>query len=263
LPSQGPPLSLERISLRSVRGQGADRAILIGGSGSGKSTLADYLGEDWDRRYADRRGKRLILDRKPRYRAEFTPDGSRRAAERRYRHWDHGAFVQGSVLVEEPADLDLVWSLGHRVAIVQGDSDADIPRMLRVVEHFYRKGRARHPQLLQVDEGLLFFGPTGQPKGGSDILKSIFIAGRERGTASLFCSQRTKGWPPSILEEANRLYLFRLDFTDDVKRLREMGAPVGPGDIPSRPYEFRYWTKADYHRLYGPYRLVLRKRSHP
>jgi hypothetical protein len=51
--------------------------------------------------------------------------------------------------------------------------------------------------------------------------------------------------------------LFRLDYREDVKRLREMGAPVEDEDIPDEEYLFRYWYKADYHNLYGPYRLTL------
>lgn len=249
-------LSLDQLSLRATKGRGADRALCIGGSGSGKSTLADRLGIDWDRRYAHVGGKRLILDRKPRYRADKTSTGL--PAKRLYRKWDHGSFIPGSVLVETPDDLSLAWKTGAHVAIVQGDSDADIPRMLAVATKFLKDARASRPQLLQVDETLYFFGPSGAPKGGTDILKTYAVGGRERGVASLFCSQRTKGFPPSILEECNRLYLFRLDYRDDVKRLKEMGAPVEDSTIPSREHEFVYWTKADYSDLWGPYKLDVR-----
>lgn len=248
-------LSLDQLSLRSTKGRGADRALCIGGAGSGKSTLADRLGLDWDRRYGPRGGKRLILDRKPRYRADKTAMGM--PAKRLYKKWDHGSYIANSVLVESPEDLDLAWKTGARVAICQGDSDADIPRMLAVAIQFHRDARASKPQLLQVDEMLYFFGPTGMPKGGSDILKTYAIGGRERGIASLFCSQRTKGFPASILEECNRLYLFRLDFKDDVKRLQEMGAPVEKGNIPTVEHQFRYWFKKDYDTLYGPYELSI------
>lgn len=258
-------LDLSDISLRAVKGQGADRAIVIGGSGSGKSTLADQLGLDWDQRYWHRKGKRLVLDRKPRYKAEYYLDGLK--AAHRYKHWDHGAFVAGSVLVETPDDLRLAWDLGYHVAICQGHSDADIPRMLAVAERFWRDCRASQPQLLHVDEALLFFGPTGQPKGKNDILRTAYIAGRERGMASLLCSQRSKGYPASVLEETNRLYLFRLDYVEDAKRLTEMGAPLHfrrlPGgqlecpEMPTEEHVFVYWTKADYKRLWGPYRLTL------
>lgn len=176
-------------------------------------------------------------------------------AKHLYKNWDHGPTVPGSVLVEDPEDLDLAWKLGHHVAIVQGDSDYDIPRMLAVAEAFHRKARASQPQLLQVDETLYFFSSNGAPKGGSDVLKTYAVGGRERGVASLFCSQRTKGFPASILEECNRLYLFRMDYIDDVKRLKEMGAPVDEEDVPEQEYQFRYWYKSSYRTLYGPYQL--------
>lgn len=246
-------MDLGQLSLRSLKGRGADRAICIGGAGSGKSTLADDLGADWDERYEPKDGRRLILDAKPRYRAEHLPTGT--PAKRRYKHWSHGAAVARSMLVETPEDLDLCWRTGHRVAIAQGDSDADIPRLLSIAEAYLKDGRASRPQLLHVDEMLYFFGPTGHPKGGSDVLKRYVVGGRERGVGSLMCSQRTKGFPPSVLEEVNRLYLFRLDFREDVKRLREMGAPVEDEDVPRKEYEFKYWTKRDYDRLYGPFKL--------
>ncbi len=248
-------MDLGQLSLRAVRGKGADRGLLVGGSGSGKSELADRLGLDWDTRYARQGGRRLVLDRKPRYKADHTVQGL--PARRLYRNWDHGSFISGSVLVHDAPELDLAWGLGYRVVICQGTSDADIPRMLAVARRFHDQARAGRPQLLYVDEMLYFFGPTGMPKGRDDILKTYVVGGRERGLASLFASQRTKGFPPSVLEEANRLYLFRLDFIDDVKRLREMGAPVGPGDVPTNEYEFRYWYKADYQHLWGPYKLTL------
>ena len=249
------PLDLSQLSLRSLPGRGADRAYVVGGSGSGKSELADQLGFDWDRRYWNKKGKRLILDRKPRYKAQWNINGTK--ATRRYKNWDHGPLVYGSVLVEEPRDLEMAWKLGYHVAVCQGDSDSDIPRMLAVAEEYHKRARASQPQLLQVDECLLFFGPTGQPKGGNDILKTYVIAGRERGVASIFCSQRTKGLPPSIMEELNRLYLFRLDYKDDFKRLQEMGAPVEMEDVPTEEHEFMYWTKASYRDLWGPYKLDL------
>lgn len=246
-------MELGRLSLRSLKGRGADRAICIGGAGSGKSTLADELGADWDARYEGVDGSRLLLDVKPRYRAEHLASGT--SAARKYKRWAHGAPVARSMLVDTPEDLDLAWRTNHRVAVAQGDSDADIPRLLAIAERYLKDARASRPQLLHVDEMLYFFGPSGQPKGRSDVLKRYVVGGRERGVGSLMCSQRTKGFPPSVLEEVNRLYLFRLDYIDDVKRLREMGAPVEPEDVPRVEHEFKYWYKRDYETLWGPYKL--------
>lgn len=229
---------------------------MVGGVGAGKSVLADYLGADFTRRYP--RSHRLIVDSKPRYRAEQTFQG--RPAKRKYRSWGHGPVVLGSVLVEVPEQLAIVWQLGYRVAIVQGDGEEHRPRMLSVVEEFYRQANARVPSLLQVDESVDWFGGTGMPKYGSDIIIRTARAGRERGLGALYCSQRTRAIPATLLEEMNRLYCFRIDYSKDIQRLEEMGAPITEDDMPTRPHEFMFWTKDAYDELYGPYKLELPRR---
>lgn len=239
---------LDRISLRE-----RERGLLIGGTGSGKSTLADVLGADWDTRYAGRAGRRLIVDSKPRYRAEWTARGQ--SAARRYRKWGHGQPVPGSVVVDAPDELDLAWKLGHRVVIVQGEGAVDVPRLVATARRFYRQASAGRPQLLQVDETLDFFHSNGAPRGGDDVFAQVARAGRERGLAALFGSQRTRQVPATLLSELTKLYAFRLDYTADAKRFQEMGAPPFPN--PTEPHTFRYWTKDAYGSVFGPYRLSL------
>lgn len=246
-------MDLQQISLRVTK-NGAERALVVGGVGSGKSTLADYLGTDFTRRYT--KSRRLIADTKPRYRAEVTIQG--RKAKHLYKKWGHGQAVPGSVLVYEPEDLALAWDLGYRVAIVQGESMADLVRVLDVCEAFFRQANAKVPSLLQVDETCDFFSANGYPKGGSDVMIRVARAGRERGLGGLYCSQRTRAIPVSIIEEMERLYLFRLDAAGDIKRLEEMGAPVTVDDMPREEHAFVYWRKrGGYDDLYGPYRLAL------
>ena len=55
----------------------------------------------------------------------------------------------------------------------------------------------------------------------------------------------------------SRLYLFRIDYSKDIARLQEMGAPVDEESMPTREYEFAYWTKKAYSDLFGPYKLAL------
>lgn len=247
-------LDLDSFTLRCSPKTGAERAMVIGGVGSGKSTLADYLGADFTARY--RKSKRLIVDTKPRYKADHTVQGF--SAKGRYKKWGHGQPVTGSVLVEVPEDLELAWSLGHRIAIVQCNSfKREMFRVLAVIEAFFDSANAKTPSLVQFDEALDFFSLNGIPKGNTDVVVRCARAGRERGLGAIYCSQRTKGFPASMLEEINRLYLFRLDSTGDINRLTEFGAPVEEGDVPTEEYLFRYWTKADYQTLYGPYTLDL------
>lgn len=251
-PSSPGAVLLDRISLREK-----ERGLVIGGTGSGKSTLADQLGLDWDRRYRHRGGRRLIVDSKPRYRAEWQATG--RDAARRYRSWGHGNPVPGSVVVDRPEDLDLVWKLGYRVAIVQRADDEPetvaIARMIATVRRFLAQSKSTRPQLCQVDETLDFFHANGAPRGGDDVLARIARAGRERGCALLAGSQRTRGIPATLMSELSKLYAFRLDYVADAKRFQEMGAPPFPN--PVQAHTFRYWTKDAYSDVWGPYRLNL------
>lgn len=249
---QNGQLDLERISLRRN-----ERAFLAGGTEVGKSTLSDALADDFLQRYWEggtKTGAReLLVDSKPRYRAEHALMGP--TVRKRYRHWDHGPRVPGSVVVDDPEDMQMAWDMGYRRVIAQGISSADVPRLTAFVAAFLQSSRARRPQLLRVDETGDMFHPNGAPRGGDDAVVRAARAGRERGTACLFCSQRTKGIPPQLMEEMKRLYAFRLDFDSDAKRFQEMGAP--DFELPRRKYEFCYWYKEDYDNIWGPYQLGL------
>jgi hypothetical protein len=243
------PVALGKLSLRQ-----RERGFVVGGVGTGKSTLMDVLGADFVSRYP--KGRRLILDSKPRYKADRRADGM--SAKRLYRNQTHGQAVRGSVLVETPDDLDLAWSTGARTTIAQCESSRDVPRLVEIAAAFLAQARSDRPQLLQVDETMDFYHSNGGPKGGDDAITRVARAGRERGCGALFGAQRTRGIPPTLLEEMNRLYCLRIDYVADAKRLPEMGAPAKiVGMIPQKPHQFLYWTKEEYSTLFGPYRLDL------
>jgi hypothetical protein len=236
-------MGLGRLSLRQK-----ERGLLAGGTRAGKSTLADALGEDFLLRY--RNARRLILDTKPRYRAQWLPNGL--SAARLYKHWDHGEVIPGSVLVETPAEMLRAFKMGHRTCIVSSKRWA--ARQDACCEAFLEDSRAGRPQLLQVDETCHHFYSNGAPKG-SGALVDVAMGGAERGCSALYCTQRTKGISPHLLEHMDRLYAFRLDAKADAKRFQEFGAP--PITLPQTPHRFVYWTKADYTTVYGPYQLSL------
>lgn len=243
-------ITLDQIALRK-----AERGFLAGGTETGKSTLADALAAYFLWYYRRQKPRHLLADTKPRYRAERTIQGI--DARRRYKNWDHGQSVPNSIVVEDPSDLKLAWSLGATTVIAQGDSDDDVKRITAITEEFLRESRTNRPQLIQVDETMDFFHGNGAPRGGSNVILRTARAGRERGTAGLYCSQRTKGIPAQLMEEMKRLYAFRLDFKDDARRFQEMGAP--PFALPKKTREFCYWFKEDYDHVYGPYTLDLGK----
>lgn len=246
--SQRAPLTLEQISLRQ-----AERGFVVGGVGSGKSTLMDFLGADFVRRYRAHQGRRLILDSKPRYRAEFTAQG--RPAAKLYKSWSHGQFIPGSYVVRTPQEMELAWSLGARTVISQCESGVEIPRLSSMAGAFLKSSKKNRPQLLQVDETLDFFHGNGAPKGGDDAVVQCARAGRERGTAALYGAQRTYGIPATLMGEMSRLYALRIDYKKDASRLQEMGAP--PFELPNQPHQFLYWTKEDYPNIWGPYKLDI------
>lgn len=241
------PLPLSQISLRQ-----RERGFVLGGTEAGKSYLADYLGQDFVARYEGAGGRRLILDSKPRYRAQWMVNGL--SAARRYRRWSHGEAVPGSVLVEHPDQLERAFRMGS-TAIAQGERSGDVAQLVACASRFVDDSRASRPQLLQVDELMDFYHGNGSPRltvRGDDPIVRAVRAGRERGTACLYCSQRTKGIPAQVMQELAKCYLFLLDNEDDAKRLQEMGAPrtMIP---PRRERMFLYWTKLDRARIYGPY----------
>lgn len=242
-------MQLADLSLRQ-----RERGLLVGGTNTGKSTLGEALIVDFHHRYA--RSRTLILDSKPRFRGAHEHTG--RSAKRRYKKWQHGPTVPDSVVVSGADELPVAWSTGARIVIAQGDGTRDLPMLLACARSFLDDSRAGRPQLLFVDETMDFFTSSAQPRGGDDVLVRVARAGRERGCAALYCSQRTAGIPAQLIEELTKLYLFRLDYARDVKRLYEMGAPPWM-QPPRRERLFNYWTKLDYDRVYGPYSLDLRR----
>lgn len=242
-------MELGRLSLRE-----RERGFLAGGTQVGKSTLADELREDFLRRYARRGARCLILDSKPRYRAQWQPNGI--SAKRLYKRWDHGPEVPDSVVTRTPDEMRNAYKLGHRTCIAQANSSAEIPYLVAMAQAFIEDSRRGRPQLLQVDETGDFFHGNGMPIGGDAVARSA-RAGAERGTAGLYCSQRTKQISPSLMEHMSKLYAFRLDAKGDAKRFAEFGAPIGPDDLPRKPHVFYYWTKDDYDTVWGPYKLDI------
>lgn len=240
-------MDLGRLSLRE-----RERGFVAGGTQVGKSTLCYLLVIDFVQRYAHRGGRCLILDTKPRFRAQWLPNGT--SAKHLYRKWSHGQFVPGSVVVRDVDEMRSAFKLGHRIVVAQADSDRDVPRLVAIARAFLMDSKRTRPQVIYVDETKDFYHGNGMPVG-SDAISRTARAGAERGTAGLYGSQRTKGLDVGLLEHMEKLYAFRLDARADAKRFAEFGAPIGPADLPTKPFRFLYWTKMDYGRVWGPYML--------
>jgi hypothetical protein len=225
----------------------SDRAILLGGTGSGKSTLARFLLEEWQNTFCQpsipihRRGRLLVADTKPRWRASHALTGP--STHRRYKHFVKGDKVTG-VAVAHPQEWRLAWDPKlnpTQTVILQNldlTDDQNVFWQVHAIEAFFRSQRFERPSLLYVDEGMDFYGPTGSARYGSAIQR-CYRAGREKGMATLLGTQRPKSINLQTLTESNVLYLFRLDFAADVKRLYEMGFPARV-EPPAHDHQFLY-----------------------
>lgn len=236
------------IGLRVTK-QGGDRAAIVGAAGSGKSTLANQLLLDFKSEYLDgvapkTRGRILVVDTKPRWRGQKLANGG--STRRLYKGFAQGDTIPGAVAMTDLADWHLAFDgdINNRVVISQRidlPPSAGVLWQTMVIEKFFQTQDAKKPSLLYIDEGMDFFGPAGNGKY-SDIVQKCVRAGREKGLSTLIGVQRPKNINLQVMTECNVLYLFRINFTEDVKRLREMSYP--PSVVPPKD-DHLFWYFRD------------------
>lgn len=234
-----------------------DRGFALGGTGTGKSTVCEELMNTALLDYP--KLQILILDTKPRFRAEWELNGV--TARNRYKNWDHGSPIPNSYavdLTDNTFGFDNAWKVGARVCIAQSDDAGMFGRILEAAEVFYAGARASIPRLIYADEVMDFFTMQGRALGNNWVLLKSARAGRERGLGCLYASQRAKGIPLQLVQELSMLYLFMLDNQYDIDQLVKVGGV--PADIvnyvPDKEYDFYYWNR--YKRLInGTYRLKM------
>lgn len=211
---------------------GAERWLLVGATGTGKSTAAGVLINKFSHQYVEPqkknqrpRGRILVVDTKPRWRPQMLADGTK--ATRKYKDFLSGPEIPNSRLVSHERDWDLAWQTGDGIVIIQNHELTQhdlIMWCVKMMERFFKSQKIKQPSLLVIDEGMDFFGATGNAKYG-DIIQRSVRAGREKGLASLICVQRPKTINMQIITEASALMLFHIKFLADMKRLQEMGIP--------------------------------------
>lgn len=223
----------------------SDRCTIIGANGTGKSTLANYLVGRFGQDYPT--GRRLILDTKPRWRAEWRVNGT--AARSMYKKMAQGDMIPDSVTLDDMRDWHLAWDkdINPSQTVIcqrlQGSHVGNVMFQVAALERFFKELDARVPSLAYLDEGHDFFTASAAAKG-SDIVQRCYRAGRERGLATVAGFQRPIGLNLQCLTEINKIGLFRINFEKDMRRLYEMGYPptIGP---PSYDDEhcFRWWRE--------------------
>jgi len=210
-----------------VTSRGADRAALVGATGTGKSTFAEWWLSSFRGEYP--KSRILVIDTKPRWRAEYLSDGTR--AKRRYKRMAKGDTIPGSMALERPQDWALVWSPDVNPSQTVISQNLKLTKLQNVryqawiAERFFRTQDARRPSLIYFDEGMDFFSTSGTTAAGSDIVERCYRAGREMNLVTVFGSQRPISIPKLVMSECSHLACFALDNRADVKRLWDYGWP--------------------------------------
>jgi hypothetical protein len=105
---------------------------------------------------------------------------------------------------------------------------------------FYGEYSDRIPRAICVDELADFYEISR--RSGTGIFTQAARSGRELNIALFAASQRPSYIPTVVMTECDRLYLFQLDYKEDMKKVYSMGVPQDVR-VPSVDHSFFYWDK--------------------
>lgn len=231
----------------------APRAYCVGMTGSGKSTLMEILMWNYIQAYSEKKNpvRTLIIDTKPRFKAELELNGLLTTSTGRYAKWDieGSGVVPGSYVLPRygsaKSEIKQLFRLGGNIGIVQAESKDDWHELIGYARHFFEGYGAKYPRLLVVDELADFY----EKRTLGDIFQRIARNGRERDFAFIAGSQRPRKVPLETMTEMLRLYLFELDYDEDFKHIIQFGLPwqqVPRADIEQlkpRGHTFYMWDR--------------------
>ncbi len=228
------------------------RGLLIGGTGVGKSTLAKQLLLIW---IQTPKRRLVIFDSKPRWKGERLLNGT--SAKGLYRGWKHGEIFPGSIVIRSVNEFIAAWKMYPNFPlIVQEEEDMNVHAQCAKIAYEYAK-RSEEDVMLYVDETMDHFTESARPRskfGG--IWARVARSGRELGIGALFATQRSRMIPVQIMEEMSYLFLYQLDYEEDMARMRAMGIPRNMHP-PNRVHLFYYWRKSNRRKIWGPYKLKV------
>lgn len=127
--------------------------------------------------------------------------------------WDDNVNPAHTVLLQPPVTSDY-------------DEDSEIGRQVACLQKFFATSDPKVPSMLYVDEGMDFFGPTGNAKYGT-IIQRFYRAGRERNIVTLMATQRPSCITVQAMSESNVKYVFALGAEGDFDALKKKGIPKG------------------------------------
>lgn len=231
----------------------AQRACLIGKTRTGKSTLGTEIIRRFIHEYPTARI--LIIDSKPRYRAQFNPDGQ----AMRYRNWVTGDKLENSVGIFDVANLKSLFVL-FPIVVFHSMTNAGmrVPayelKASVLADQLFRLSGPKLPTLIYIDE---FYDLT---HGNSvivdkEILKTI-RAGGEKNMAVLAGAQRPRSIPIPILSESDKYYIFKLKKGEDKKYLRDYGVLL---NREANGHQFVYYDDSNAEPIEKMMQLTLKK----
>lgn len=226
-----------------------ERVIILGSSRSGKSVVADHIHFNIVKMRPA--AEILVLDTKPRYRAEIERYGPGmklvRNADHHYTHWEKGPTIPGSYRhdINNP-NMKAYWGPKDpcRTVILQTERDHERGQILELADtHWFEVRKKGADRILRVNEMLDFYYGNGVCLNSRhNVPLKVNRAGGERGFSGIYESQRTRGMPLQLIEEATMILLFHLKYEDDMKFLWQNGVPRDVFPPKDEKYAFRLIT---------------------
>lgn len=179
-----------------------DRAAIVGRTGSGKSVLLRSLLGSYSRA--------VLIDPKGR------------------------AVMDGWGTSYGVADFVRRFPAEPRLVLRPGPGEDRRTWLDRVCWHVYRHGETA----LGVDEVIGVVDANKRAAG----FDACMTQGRELGVTGLVCTQRPRGVPPTIISEADHLFVFALNREDDRRAVAETTGPYP--NPPAGTFRFVYWAPA-------------------
>jgi hypothetical protein len=218
----------------------AERVVVTGGTRSGKSCLSDFFMRYLINAYLTM--EILLLDTKPRFRAEKTTFG--RDAKGHYAAWRKGPLVPNSVRIDLESDHPLrrAFKDDQRIAILQsarpgGSTVEERLRILDIAYGWWSNRTNGNPRFIIADEGMHFYRKNGYPINyRQNLFMEIAQTGGELDTGMIFETQLLRGIDSMILDHLSRLYAYYLRDKRDLKRLAEIG--IEDYEQPTEDYAF-------------------------
>lgn len=132
------------------------------------------------------------------------------------------------------------------------DEEVEVKRQVWAISKFFKTLNPKEPSFVYVDEGMDFFGPTGNAKYGT-IIQRCYRAGRERGLITCMGVQRPACITVQAMSESNVKYIFALGAESDFDNLRKKGVPKSV-----EPVEEDYYFRLIRNRKVYPKLLTLK-----